>query len=251
MPASSDKPMIDRFAELLADISTRFNGRSMATVERIITGPTTTAGVSWLVVLYRSTEVSDREQVIGYGGLVDEDEYARLPEDQFRRDVREVWSDEIDEPPGSDLPDHRLNPGGIAWWERAEDWSAETGPPVDGLPATRTYRVDERPEDPRTTIIRAFNRAIRDDIPPSLRCFVRTVDLTECDADFYYDEPIDERARRHVARIEEAMLAQLPPGISVSLRAAPLSSLQASRASSDHGRSPTAERKSFSFLRPR
>src|SRR6185437_5022454 len=139
------KPMIDRFAESLAHTAAQWNGRSMATVERIISGPTTDPDVSWLVVLYRSTAVAAGKQLIGYIGSISEDSYSRLTADELDYFVGDTWVGAIDEPPGSDLPNERLNPDGIAWWLGTTAWSAETGPADNGLPATRTYLLDPPP----------------------------------------------------------------------------------------------------------
>jgi hypothetical protein len=135
--------MIDRYAESLIAIATLYRGHGMATVERVITGPTRTDGLHWLVVLYRSSEVSHGEQLVGYGMYISEARYAELDPDQFDYLVADIWSGAIDEPPGTDLPAKCLNPGGIAWWQRVQGWSVETGPPEDGLLETRTYWLDE------------------------------------------------------------------------------------------------------------
>jgi hypothetical protein len=133
--------IVDRFAELLVDIAARRRGRGMATVERIVTGPTTRTGASWLAVLYRNSEVEGGEQLIGYGRYVSEDRNTELSSDQCEYLAHDIWNGDIDEPPGNDLPDGQLVPGGVAWWERCAGWTVDHGP-FDGLPATRTHIPD-------------------------------------------------------------------------------------------------------------
>jgi len=54
----------------------------------------------------------------------------------------DLWVGAINEPPGTDLPQENVRPGGIAWWRGREDWSPDTGPGTDGLSATRVYSLE-------------------------------------------------------------------------------------------------------------
>ena len=129
----------ERYAEALIRLG-RADRTSMATIDRVIVGPTTRPDVDWVVVLYRSTQVDDHRQLIGFGLYVSDRAWSELTDEEFAELVVDHWRGHIDEPPGSDLPESQLVPGGVAWWLRVHDWSTKTGPPGDGLPARITLR---------------------------------------------------------------------------------------------------------------
>jgi hypothetical protein len=169
-------------------------------------------------VLYRSIEVQHGTQLVGFPSFIDEETYANLTEADLRSYVTDIWSGAIDDPPGSDLPDERLDTGGIAWWRSVDGWTAETGPPDDGLPATRTFLLDQPPRDTRAAIFAAFEREFWLDVPTSVRHVQVSVDVGGIDAELFYDAPVDDRARQHVARLHASLIQALPDGLAVHLR---------------------------------
>jgi hypothetical protein len=219
----------------------------MATVERIISGPTTDPDVSWLVVLYRSTAVAAGKQLIGYIGSISEDSYSRLTADELDYFVGDTWVGAIDEPPGSDLPNERLNPDGIAWWLGTTAWSAETGPADNGLPATRTYLLDPPPRMLRAMIFRVFEEEFWLDVPSHLREVEVLADFFGIEAEFILDEPAGDAIGAWVADLEGRTLGKLPAGLTASFRAAVLRPDGKTRGIDRTGDSRTAERRTIAI----
>ena len=215
------------------------------------TGPTKRPGVSWLVVLYRSRQIQNDGQLVGYASFIDEVSYARLTPEEMNYLANDIWDGAINEAPGTDLPAECLNPGGIAWWRRARGWSAETGPPNDGLPATRIHVLAERPRDVRVVAINAVREAfLSSDKPGHLRYVETSADFTGVEIVTFFDEPVDELAHAYAGQLDTNTAAYLPDGLSVFVRAAYLPPGQTPPPHDASSESPTVERDTITRRRP-